>query len=204
MDRAVHVLVFDGFADWEPALALAELRRSGGFRVVSVGFGPGPATSMGGLRVQPDVLLEEVRPEAVRLFLVPGGERWERGDYPAEALERKLGELVAGGVPVAAICGATVAIARAGLLDARAHTSNDLGRLVAAAPGYRGSALYRDELAVRDRGVITAPGSGNVEFAREILAELDVLTPKKRELWFHLFKTGRLPAGFDPAAVVDG
>ena len=29
---AVHVLVFEGFADWEPALALAELRRSGGSR----------------------------------------------------------------------------------------------------------------------------------------------------------------------------
>ena len=29
MSAAVHVLVFEGFADWEPAFALAELRRSG-------------------------------------------------------------------------------------------------------------------------------------------------------------------------------
>ena len=37
MNGKVHVLVFDGFADWEPAHALAELRRSGGLEVVAVG-----------------------------------------------------------------------------------------------------------------------------------------------------------------------
>lgn len=30
MTPVVHVLVFDGFADWEAAFAMAELRRSGG------------------------------------------------------------------------------------------------------------------------------------------------------------------------------
>ncbi len=199
MERAVHVLVFDGLADWEPGLALAEVRRSGGYRVVSVGFGAGPATSMGGLRVLPEIGIEEVRPEAVRLFLMPGGECWEKGDYPVAALERKLRELVAARVPIAAICGATVALARAGLLDDRAHTSNDRGWLAKAAPSYVGSALYRDELAVRDRGVITAPGTGNVELAREILAELEIMTPRHRDVWFHLFKVGRFPPGIDPA-----
>lgn len=32
-DRTVHVIIFDGFADWEPGHALAELRRSGGLRL---------------------------------------------------------------------------------------------------------------------------------------------------------------------------
>lgn len=36
--RAVYVAVFDGFADWEPAHALAELRRRGRRTVRSVGF----------------------------------------------------------------------------------------------------------------------------------------------------------------------
>ena len=48
---AVHVLVFDGFADWEPAQALAELRSDSGRRVVSVSFSPDIVCSMGGLRV---------------------------------------------------------------------------------------------------------------------------------------------------------
>jgi len=52
--RAVHVLVFDGFADWEPAYALAELRRWGKRAVVVIGFTASPVTSMGGLRVAPE------------------------------------------------------------------------------------------------------------------------------------------------------
>ena len=54
MNPAVHVLVFEGFADWEPAYALAELRRSGGLDVVTLGFTDAPVRSMGGLRVAPD------------------------------------------------------------------------------------------------------------------------------------------------------
>src|SRR5215207_9527377 len=54
MNPAVHVLVFEGFADWEPAYALAELRRSGGLDIVTLGFTDAPVRSMGGLRVVPD------------------------------------------------------------------------------------------------------------------------------------------------------
>lgn len=36
-DKAVHLFVMEGFADWEPAHATAELRRHGGFRVESNG-----------------------------------------------------------------------------------------------------------------------------------------------------------------------
>src|SRR6185312_89886 len=39
MSRRVAILVFDGFADWEPAYALTGLRRWGGRSVTSVGFG---------------------------------------------------------------------------------------------------------------------------------------------------------------------
>ena len=35
---SVHVVVAEGFADWEPGHALAEIRRSGGIAVRSVGF----------------------------------------------------------------------------------------------------------------------------------------------------------------------
>lgn len=58
-DSAVHVLVFDGFADWEPAHALAELRRWGQRDVRSVGFTREVVTSMG-LRVLPDCELAPV------------------------------------------------------------------------------------------------------------------------------------------------
>jgi putative intracellular protease/amidase len=189
---AVHTLVFDGFADWEPAFALAELRRSGGLEVVSVGYTREVVRSMGGLRVAPDRVLDEVIPAGVRLFLLPGGDAWE-GDYPRAAVGRTLRAMGDAGVPVAAICGATIAAARAGLLDDRAHTSNERAYLEQHAPEYRGSARYVDELAVRDRGVITASGAAPVDFAREIFEELGIMSEADRPVWYHLFKHGRMP-----------
>ena len=192
MNPAVHVLVFEGFADWEPAYALAELRRSGGLDVVTVGFTDAPVRSMGGLRVVPDRALAGLDTAAVRLLLLPGGDMWE-GAYPRADLDALLTELQAREVPVAAICGATLALARAGLLNDRAHTSNEQAYLKNLAPEYAGAGRYVDELAVRDRGVITASGLGPTEFAREIFEELEVFTAEERPVWYHLFKHGRFP-----------
>jgi putative intracellular protease/amidase len=192
MTRKVHLLIFDGFADWEPAHALAELRRTGGLDVVAVGFTERPVTSMGGLRVLPDITVDDVNPAAVRILILPGGEMWERA-APSAALVGLLRQLEGSGIPIAAICAATLAAAHAGLLDSRRHTSNGREYLADAVPGYTGAELYLNELAVRDRGVVTASGVGSVEFAREIMAELGVLGEADRALWYDLFKYGKLP-----------
>ena len=192
MSASVHVLVFDGFADWEPAFALAELRRSGGLEVVTVGFSGAPIRSMGGLTVLPDRGLADLDPAAVRLLILPGGDLWE-GSYPRAELEALLHQLRSREVPIAAICGATLALARAGLLDQRSHTSNELAYLQQMVPGYSGAIRYVDALAVRADGLITASGVGAMEFAREIFEELEVFSPTDRPLWYHLFKYGALP-----------
>lgn len=192
MTPAVHVLVFEGFADWEPAYALAELRRSGGLDVVSLGFTDAPVRSMGGLRVVPDRAIAALDVAAVRLLLLPGGDMWE-GAYPRADLDGLLTELDVRGVPIAAICGATLALARAGLLNDRAHTSNEQAYLTSLASEYAGGGRYVDELAVRDRHVITASGLGPTEFAREVFEELEVFTAEERPVWYHLFKHGRFP-----------
>jgi putative intracellular protease/amidase len=192
MTPAVHVLVFDGFADWEPAFALAELRRSGGLEVVTLGFTAEPVRSMGGLRVVPDRTLAGLDPADVRLLILPGGDMWE-GEYPRTELEAVLAALHQAGVPIAAICAGTLALARAGLLDDHAHTSNERRYLERMVSAYAGSSRYVDELAVRDRGLITASGVGPTEFAREIFEELQIFTPADRPVWYHLFKHGRFP-----------
>jgi putative intracellular protease/amidase len=195
MADRVFVLVFDGFADWEPSYALAEVRRSGHHEVVSVGFTGDEVASMGGLRVRPDRALGDVRADEVRLLILPGGDMWEREDaYPRDQLEVLIGELLAAGRPVAAICGATVAMARARLLDDRRHTSNMPSYLSDNAPSYRGAAYYEPSLVVRDRGVITASGLGAVDFARAIFAELGVFSESDEALWYDMFKHGKLPA----------
>ena len=189
-DSSVHVLVFDGFADWEPSFALSQIRQTGAADVVSVGLSQHPVRSMGGLTVLPDVTVEQVAPEQIRLFLLPGGDQWEAAG-PDPRLAQLLDGTMDAGSPVAAICGATVGIARAGLLRGRKHTSNGLDYLKQQVPDYQADGDYVvDLLAVRDRGLITASGLGALEFAREIFAELGVFSETDLELWYRLFKHG--------------
>jgi putative intracellular protease/amidase len=192
--KAVYLLVVPGFADWEPAHALAELRRHGGYRVEVVGLGSAPVESMGGLCVQPSRLLADVDPADVAVFILPGGDRWESLPLEPE-LAALLGQLDAAGVPLAAICAATVAIARTGLLRGRRHTSNGRAYLEQHVPGYDGGADYVEAPAVRDRGLITASGLADVEFAAELFNELDVLSESDRVVWTDLYRSGRLPRG---------
>ena len=91
------------------------------------------------------------------------------------------------------ICGATVAIARMGLVRGRSHTSNGLEYLRFHVPGYADAASYVDTPAARDGGLITASGLGDVEFARELLEELDVLSVEERAAWATMCRSGRLP-----------
>ncbi len=191
--RAVYLMAVPGFADWEPAHALAELRRNGQYRVEVVGFTSDPVESMGGVRVLPTRLLAEVEPEDVALFILPGGDRWEQQPVEPE-LARLLHTLDDRKVPIAAICGATLAVARIGLLRGRRHTSNGLAYLKQQVPEYRDEARYVDAPAVRDGTLITASGLADVEFASEIMAALAVLTEADRGLWSVVFRSGRLPA----------
>jgi putative intracellular protease/amidase len=191
-DKAVYLLVVDGFADWEPAHAVAELRRNGQYRVEAAGLTRDPVTSMGGIRVLPSMTVTDVDPADVAVFILPGGDRWETAAVEPE-IEELLKRLDAQKIPIAAICGATVAIAKLGLLRGRRHTSNGLDYLRSLVPGYDEGASYEDAPAVRDRGLITASGLGDVEFARELFEELGVLSADDRTLWAQIFRSARLP-----------
>ena len=149
---------------------------------------------MGGIRVLPSTTVSEVDPADVAVFVLPGGDRWERDPVEVE-IETLLKRLDAEQVPIAAICGATVAISRIGLLRGRRHTSNGLDYLRSHVPGYTEAANYVDAPAVRDRGLITASGLADVEFARELFEELDVLSADDRAAWAQIFRSARLPDG---------
>jgi putative intracellular protease/amidase len=193
-EKAVYLLVVEGFADWEPAHAVAELRRHGQYRVESVGLTSAPVRSMGGITVLPSKTVSEVDASDVAVFILPGGDRWESA--PVEpVLEELLKRLDTGDVPIAAICAATVAICRIGLLRGRRHTSNGLDYLRSHVAGYADAIHYVNAPAVRDRKLITASGLGDVEFARELLEELDVLSAEDRSMWAQIFRSAKLPEG---------
>jgi putative intracellular protease/amidase len=122
----IYFLIFEGFADWQAALALCEIRRPGDWQVRTVGFSSAAVVSMGGLAVQPDVSLAQIDLARAAMLIVPGGHLWLRGEG-SEAVAI-LREARNAGVPVAAIDTGVVALGRARLLDDVRHTGNWPGR----------------------------------------------------------------------------
>jgi putative intracellular protease/amidase len=135
----------------------------------------------------PDTLIESVRPAGADILVLPGSDRWlDPGQQPVLS---KVADLLIGGTVVAAICGATLGLASAGLLDNRPHTSNDPGVLQMFCPNYRGAKFYRAEPAVTDNNLITASGLAPVEFACHIFRRLGVMHPATLDAWHGLFTT---------------
>jgi len=186
--QIVHLYVFDTLADWEPGYAIAGLNNapSGRFRVMTVGVSKAPVRTSGGVAILPDMTLEELAPSQSAMLILPGGDTWDQG-HNTEVLEHAK-RFLAAGVPVAAICGATAGLARAGLLDTVQHTSN--AREYIQATNYRGSALYQDQPAVTDGNMITANSTAPIEFAYQIFKRLGAYQHDTLEAWYGLFKTG--------------
>lgn len=181
--KPVHLAVYDTLADWETGHATAHLARSG-HEIRTVGPSTVPVTSIGGLRIRPDLALDDIRPEDSSLLILPGADLWDTSDDLAP-FARTARAFLAAGVPVAAICGATAGLAREGLLDDRAHTSAVSFYL--AATGYAGGARYVETDAVTDAGLVTAGPTEPVAFAREILRLLGVYEGEVLDAWYRLF-----------------
>jgi putative intracellular protease/amidase len=189
-NRTAHVALFDDLADYEVGHLLIELRtgRFTGerFDVTTVAESLEPITTMGGVRMVPDALLADLDPADSDLLVLPGGDAWDagRGDAFAAAAQRFL----EAGVPVAAICGATAGLARAGLLDERDHTSSAAEYL--AATGYAGGDRYVDGRAVLDGDLITAGPQSPVQFARATLGRLGLASDDTLDAYERLFDRG--------------
>ncbi len=201
----VHVAVYDTLADWEVGYAVAHIRKTdwqrdpGRYEVSTVGESGDPVSSMGGVRIMPDVRLDELSPEDSAMLILPGADTWLEGAN--QSFAKKARQFLDAGVPVAAICGATAGLAMEGLLDDRRHTSN--APEVLQATGYQGSGLYVSKPAVTDGILITASGVAPVEFAREVLALLGVYEPGVLASWYKLYGQHD-PAGFFELMEVEG
>lgn len=192
--RTLYLYVTGTLSDWEPGHVLAELR-SGRYlkdpalkyNVVLCGRTPDAIISMGGIRMIPEVLVNDIRPVPGDIVVLPGADTWLAPEQ--EPVIAKVRELLDDGRDIAAICGATLGLANAGLLDNRPHTSNDPAALKMFCPHYHGARYYVHEPAVTDGNLITASGLAPVEFAYHIFKKLDVMSPATLEAWHGLFTT---------------
>ena len=191
----IYIYVFDTLADWELGYVTAELnsgryfkKDAPGVSVKTVGLAKEPIKTMGGLRVLPDGVIEDIAVNEKSVLLLPGGNTWD--DPKHGAIVKKAAELLSAGATVCAICGATAALANAGLLNRRPHTSNGPGFLEMFCPNYRGQSFYIDAPSVSDGRLITASGTGALLWAKQIIEHLGVFQPDTLDAWYAYFRTG--------------
>ncbi|MCM3546817.1 type 1 glutamine amidotransferase family protein [Priestia megaterium] len=188
--KKVLVFITDGFADWEASYVTAELNKPRtGFQVQTIAIDKNPKVSMGGLTVLPDYSLQDFsfKWEFVML-IIPGETGWR--EEKNHQVKKLVSFCFENKVPVAAICDATTFLGNYGFLEQHKHTGNSLPYLKEGAPSYRGDEKYIDEQSVSDGFLITANGSGALEFSRDILNKLNVLKDGELEQWYGLFKNG--------------
>lgn len=186
--RKCALFLFDTYADWEPALAVAGLRQYGNFTIDTFSLNGGSIVSTGGLEVRTTFSLEKIRAEEYDLLLLPGGGAWEQGgNREVESLVRNFAEQKK---TIAAICAATTLLGDIGLLDNIPHTSNALEYMKHYAPGYNGEAQYNTQPAVTGGTIITANGAAMVEFAFEIFKAFTIVDGSTFDALFDLYKSG--------------
>ena len=190
----VYIYILNTLADWEIGYLTAELN-SGRFldktrlpvEMIKIGNTTEPIKTMGGITITPDENIDNIKFEEDDLLILPGADTW------TEEENKKIIDIVSSiideKVIIAAVCGATIALANKGILNNRKHTSNDLEFLKMFCPEYTGENFYINQPAVTDDNLITASGIAPLEFSYEVLKRTNLMKTETLEAWYQLYKT---------------
>ncbi|MGY3777113.1 type 1 glutamine amidotransferase family protein [Isobaculum melis] len=191
----IYLYVLDSLADWEIGYVLSELNSGRFFKkghhqvsLKMVSDSKEPIHTMGGLKIVPDCLIDEMVVSETSMLLLPGADTWNEPKH--QAIIEKASECLSLGATVCAICGATAALANAGLLDNRSHTSNGPGFLEMVSPSYKGQSFYLDQPSVVDHNLITASSTGALLWTKQIIERLGVFQSDTLAFWYDYFRTG--------------
>ncbi len=189
--KTVLMFVFDGYADWELAFVTTGIVMSNQFNLRTIALERTPVTTMGGIRVIPDVDyrpavdLKDMDASNTAMLLLPGGRTWE--ENANATIASLILHCAEQGIPIAGICGATIMLAKLGLLDRREHTSNSVDYL-SYFSHYQGNDRYIDSPAVVQDKIITGGGTAGVEFAELIFDVLGIGLDESVTRWFRYFQ----------------
>jgi len=190
----VYIYILNTLADWEIGYLTAELN-SGRYldktrppvELITIGNTTEPIKTMGGITITPDENIDNIKFEEDDLLILPGADTW------TEEENKKIIDIVSSiineKVIIAAVCGATIALANKGILNNRKHTSNDIEVLKTFCPEYTGENFYLNQPAVTDDNLITASGIAPLEFSYEVLKRTNLMKTETLEAWYQLYKT---------------
>lgn len=167
MKKTALFFILENYSDWESAYLSTAIHdlSEGKMQVKTVSISSHPIKTIGGFTTLPDYTLENVPEDFVGLFLI-GGNSWksESANLVLPLVQKTLeNNKILGG-----ICAASEFLAAHGFLNHVKHTSNGLDSLLKRNNSlYNNKANYINEQAVRDKNIITANGTGTLEFCRE-------------------------------------
>ena len=147
-----------------------------------------PVTSTSGFRMLPDYTFDTMPDDYAAIVLI-GGYGWQGAEAAGvapiirQAIERKK--------IVGAICNAASWMASQGFLNNVRHTGNGLEQLKQwGGDRYTNEAGYQNQQAVSDQRIVTANGTGHLEFGRELLKLLRNDTDEQTERYYQFMKQG--------------
>lgn len=148
-----------------------------------------PIRSCGGFKTLPDYSFDTMPEEYAALILI-GGYGW-LDDKTSGKVIPIVQKAIEKGIVVGAICNAASFLAKHGFLNNIKHTGNGLEQLkLWGGNNYTNQAGYINEQAVSDKRIVTANGTGELEFAKELLLLLENDTPEQIEMFYRFNKEG--------------
>jgi putative intracellular protease/amidase len=190
----VYLYLLDTLADWEIGFITSELNSKRYFdkskepiALIKIGKTMNPIKTMGGIEISPEKCIDDIVFTDNDMLILPGGDTWMNDDN--KKIIEIVSEIINGKTIVAAICGATIALANNGLLNNRHHTSNSKMYWEMTCPKYNAGNFYLDEPVIVDNNLITATGLAPLEFTYEVLKKTNVIKETVLESWFQLYKT---------------
>lgn len=196
MGNEILYLLLDNYADHE-SVFLAEaincdengIRKNPKYINKVVAPTLSPIRSCGGFRTIPDYSFDTMPDEYAALILI-GGYGW-LDDKTTDKVVPIVKKAIEKRIIVGAICNAASFLAKHGFLNKVKHTGNGLEQLkLWGGNNYTNQAEYINEQAVSDKHIVTANGTGELEFAKELLLLLENDTPEQIEMFYRFNKEG--------------
>jgi len=192
MQKEVLLFLTDHWADWEVCHATVGIGFSKDYDLKTIALDKSPKVSIGGLRTEIDYALNDYQSfDNLAMIILAGGFSW--GENRFDEIANFIKKARAGNTPIAAICGATLFLAKQGFLNDVKHTGDTkeyFDEILADENTYTGQKHFTEAQVVNDGGFITANETAALEFAREIFLVLKTDVEEGINGWYEYHKKG--------------
>lgn len=194
MKQEVLFLLLNEYADWEGAFVASSLNAGvmPGSEVKYITKVVAPTMdavrSIGGFHTLPDYSFRTMPTDYAALILI-GGMQWNSAE--AEQVVPLVQNALLHGKIIGAICNASSFLAKHGFLNDVKHTGNTVQQLkLWGGENYTNETGFIEQQAASDKNIVTANGTGQLEFSRELLQLLKADTPERIQESYGFYKKG--------------